>query len=228
MMQGIKNWLSTLLETEFFVSCEEHENLRKNEVNVLCVDCNLSFCRHCLASSSSSHDDHRRLQICKYVYRDVVRLHDIQKLLNCSKIQTYKINGEKALHLNPRPQSNSTKPKTGPVCEACGRHIQELANRFCSIACKFGDGSGNTKDRNQSMVTFKVSELDDFISKQTSSKEEEEEEEEEEASGREEQSSISLEDSSEESPASLDSNPALKPKKMLNKRKCIPRRAPYM
>ncbi|KAK6931664.1 PLATZ transcription factor [Dillenia turbinata] len=219
MMQVIKNWLRTLLETEFFVSCEEHENLRKNEVNVLCIDCNHSFCRHCLASSSSSHESHRRLQICKYVYRDVVRLHDIQKLLNCSKIQTYKINGEKALHLNPRPQSNSTKPKAGPACEACGRHIQELTNRFCSIACKFGDGSRNTKDRNPFVVNFKVPELDDFILKETCS-------DEGEASGREEQSSISLVDSLEESP--LDSNSALKPKKILNKRKGVPRRSPYM
>lgn len=54
--------------------------------------------------------------------------------------QTYKINGEKAVHLNPRPQSKDTKPSTksklGGTCEACGRYLQDLPNRFCSIACK--------------------------------------------------------------------------------------------
>jgi hypothetical protein len=54
--------------------------------------------------------------------------------------QTYKINGEKAIHLNPRPQSKDAKPSTkskfGGTCEACGRYLQDLPNRFCSIACK--------------------------------------------------------------------------------------------
>ncbi|KAH6792666.1 hypothetical protein C2S52_003143 [Perilla frutescens var. hirtella] len=98
--------------------------------------------RHCVTSSSSPHHRclHRLLQICKYVYRDVVRLHDIQPYLDCSLIQAYKINGEKAVHLNPRPQqkdAKSSKTKGGGTsCEACGRHIQDLPNRFCSIACK--------------------------------------------------------------------------------------------
>lgn len=55
-------------------------------------------------------------------------------------LQAYKINGEKAVHLNPRPQQKDAKSsKTkggGTCCEACGRHIQDLPNRFCSIACK--------------------------------------------------------------------------------------------
>ena len=55
-------------------------------------------------------------------------------------MQAYKINGEKAVHLNPRPQQKDAKSsKTkggGTCCEACGRHIQDLPNRFCSIACK--------------------------------------------------------------------------------------------
>lgn len=55
-------------------------------------------------------------------------------------MQTYKINGEKAVHLNPRPQfkrfAKSSKPKAGASCEECGRHIQDFPNRFCSIACK--------------------------------------------------------------------------------------------
>jgi len=54
--------------------------------------------------------------------------------------QTYKINGEKAIHLKPRPQSKdarpSTKAKFGASCEACARYLQDVPNRFCSIACK--------------------------------------------------------------------------------------------
>jgi hypothetical protein len=54
--------------------------------------------------------------------------------------QTYKINGEKAIHLKPRPQPKdarpSTKAKLGASCEACARYLQDVPNRFCSIACK--------------------------------------------------------------------------------------------
>lgn len=134
-------WVSDLLRSKFFGACVDHGELRKNEKNLFCIDCNLCLCKHCVTSSSSHHRClHRLLQICKYVYRDVVRLHDIQPYLDCSLIQAYKINGEKAVHLNPRPQQKDAKSsKTkggGTCCEACGRHIQDLPNRFCSIACK--------------------------------------------------------------------------------------------
>ncbi|CAA2972319.1 hypothetical protein DCAR_030293 [Olea europaea subsp. europaea] len=132
-------WLSTLLHSKFFDSCIDHRGLRKNEKNMFCIDCNLCFCKHCITSSTHCNL-HRCLQICKYVYHDVVRVQDIQKYLDSSQIQTYKINGEKAVHLNSRPQlkefAKTSKPKAGASCEACGRHIQDLPNRFCSIACK--------------------------------------------------------------------------------------------
>ncbi|XP_047268597.1 protein RGF1 INDUCIBLE TRANSCRIPTION FACTOR 1 isoform X2 [Capsicum annuum] len=131
------NWIENLLNSKFFESCGYHREIRRNEKNMFCIDCNLCFCKHCV--SSSSHCFHEWLQICKYVYHDVVRLHEIQKYLNCSEIQTYKINGEKAVHLNPRPQSKDSKTsklKGSVTCEACGRHLQDLPNRFCSIACK--------------------------------------------------------------------------------------------
>ncbi|KAJ6351088.1 hypothetical protein OIU78_007087 [Salix suchowensis] len=130
------NWLSTLLQSDFFDSCSFHQEHRKNEKNVFCIDCSVGCCRHCM----KSHCLHRQLQICKYVYHDVVRLQEIQKHLDCSKIQTYKINGEKAIHLRPRPQPKdarpSTKAKFGASCEACARYLQDVPNRFCSIACK--------------------------------------------------------------------------------------------
>ncbi|CAN1138349.1 Protein RGF1 INDUCIBLE TRANSCRIPTION FACTOR 1 [Linum perenne] len=136
-----RSWVETLLKIEFFRECENHRELRKNERNVFCLDCGVGFCRHCLKSDSCFH---RHLQICKYVYHDVIRLQDIQKYLDCSRIQTYKINGEKAVHLNPRPVAKDAKPSTkakfGAACNVCGRYLQDLPNRFCSIACKVSGG----------------------------------------------------------------------------------------
>ncbi|XP_010554389.1 PREDICTED: uncharacterized protein LOC104824121 [Tarenaya hassleriana] len=129
-------WMETLLSSEFFGECTDHRYLRKNEKNVFCMDCSVGICRHC----ADSHCLHRRIQICRYVYHDVLRLHDIQPYFDCSEIQTYKINGEKAIHLNSRPQAKdakpSTKSKNGASCETCRRYIQDIPNRFCSISCK--------------------------------------------------------------------------------------------
>ncbi|KAL6543870.1 hypothetical protein OROGR_010367 [Orobanche gracilis] len=126
--------------SEFFSPCVDHRELRKNEKNLFCIDCNMCLCKHCVTSSAHGRRLHRLLQICKYVYRDVVRLHDIHQHLDCSFIQAYKINGEKAVHLNPRPQLKdvkSSKAKVGGTyCQVCRRHIQDFPNRFCSIACK--------------------------------------------------------------------------------------------
>ncbi|KAL5827754.1 hypothetical protein ACOSQ3_019601 [Xanthoceras sorbifolium] len=205
-------WLSALLHFDFFNSCDEHQHLRKNERNVFCIDCNFGLCRHC----ETAHCLHRRLQICKYVYHDVVRLQDMQKHLDCSKIQTYKINGEKAVHLNPRPQLKdakpSTKSKTGASCEACGRYLQDLPNRFCSIACKFAVVPMKTKDHQTHKViaSLPVEGYTDISC--TSDKE----------------STLSFTDFSDEIPTHfmMMSPPGLKPRKQLHKRKGIPRRAP--
>ncbi|KAM7463388.1 hypothetical protein LguiA_031509 [Lonicera macranthoides] len=209
-------WLSTLLHSKFFGSCVDHRHLRKNEKNVFCIDCNLCFCKHCI--SSSVHCLHRRLQICRYVYHDVVRLQDIQKFLDCSKIQTYKINGEKAVHLNPRPQSKeskSSKSKNGAFCEACGRHIQDFPNKFCSIACKVSTVVEMSKDQSHKLMSIPISEFEELSFKENYDTEE---------NTSEKESSISAAESSEEFQAWVSST--LKPKKQANKRKGVPRRAP--
>ncbi|CAA3014717.1 uncharacterized protein LOC111396438 [Olea europaea var. sylvestris] len=157
-MVGLKKrkpeWLSSLLHSKFFDSCIDHRELRKN---MFCIDCNLCFCKNCVTSSTHSNL-HRCLQICKYVYHDVVRLQDIQKYLDSSQIQTYKINGEKAVHLNPRPQfkrfAKSSKPKAGASCEECGRHIQDFPNRFCSIACKVSSDTINERQSQEIFTKF--------------------------------------------------------------------------
>ncbi|GLT74001.1 hypothetical protein SLA2020_458230 [Shorea laevis] len=210
------DWLSTLLRSKFFGSCAHHEDLRKNEKNVFCIDCNHGFCRHCI----ETHCVHRYLQILKYVYHDVVRLQDMQKHLDCSKIQTYKINGEKAVHLNPRPQSKDTKPstksKTGTACEACGRYLQDIPNRFCSIACKVSVVSMKPKDQKTGMF-ISIQKVADISLKENYRPEE--------VSTDEKESSLSSIDISEETGVWLKSS-TLKPRKQLHKRKGIPRRAP--
>ncbi|XP_021909973.1 uncharacterized protein LOC110823802 [Carica papaya] len=210
------DWLTTLLRTNFFDSCIDHQDLRKNEKNVFCIDCNIGLCRHCL----TAHCLHQRLQICKYVYQDVVRIQDMQKYLDCSKIQTYKINGEKAVHLNPRPQFKDSKPstksKTGGSCEACRRYIQDLPNRFCSIACKVSVLPVKPIDESKKMI-FSIKELPDVSWKENYNHPE--------ASTEEKVSSLSTIDFSDESDQAWMSS-VLKPRRQIHKRKGIPRRSP--
>ncbi|EFJ28700.1 hypothetical protein SELMODRAFT_4832, partial [Selaginella moellendorffii] len=123
-------WLESLLSEKFFTACARHAALKKNERNIFCVDCTGSICQHCL----SSHRNHKLLQVRRYVYHDVIRLHDIQKLVDCSHVQTYIINSARVVFLNQRPQPRPPKG-LGNVCETCDRSLQE-SYRYCSVGCK--------------------------------------------------------------------------------------------
>ncbi|KAK6240007.1 hypothetical protein QUC31_005476 [Theobroma cacao] len=76
-------WLQVLLTEKFFNACIIHEDAKKNEKNIYCLDCCISICPHCL----SPHSSHRLLQIRRYVYHDVIRLDDATKLMDCSFVQ---------------------------------------------------------------------------------------------------------------------------------------------
>ncbi|KAG4956751.1 hypothetical protein JHK85_043131 [Glycine max] len=76
-------WLERLMAETFFGACGVHQDRRKNEKNVFCLHCCLSICPHCL----SSHRSHPLLQVRRYVYHDVIRLDDLEKLIDCSNIQ---------------------------------------------------------------------------------------------------------------------------------------------
>ncbi|CAK9311364.1 unnamed protein product [Citrullus colocynthis] len=210
------DWLSSLLQSKFFGSCVHHQNNRKNEKNVFCIDCGIAICRHCLIS----HCVHRRLQICKYVYQYVVRVPDLQNHLDCCNIQTYKINGEKAVHLSPRPQSKDSKPSTklkfGGTCEACGRYIQDLPNRFCSIACKVSMVPIELNNQGFRCIDSE-SKLKDIPWKKNHNLETN--------TSEMESSSISVAESTEEIQA-WRVKTVLNPKKLLHKRKGIPHRSP--
>ncbi|XP_058197816.1 protein RGF1 INDUCIBLE TRANSCRIPTION FACTOR 1 isoform X1 [Rhododendron vialii] len=123
-------WLEGLMGETFFAGCGAHENRRKNEKNIFCLDCCQSFCPHCLPS----HRSHPLLQVRRYVYHDVVRLDDLEKLIDCSYIQPYTINSAKVIFLNQRAQSRSCKGSSN-FCFNCDRILQDPFH-FCSLSCK--------------------------------------------------------------------------------------------
>ncbi|KAF8389697.1 hypothetical protein HHK36_024216 [Tetracentron sinense] len=202
------DWMDTLLKSKFFGSCLDHLELRKNEMNVYCVDCQCSFCHHCL-SSAVHNSDHKLLKIFKYVYRDVVHLKEMQQYLDCSNVQPYKSNGTRVVFLNPRPQPKPSKSNSGPSCEICDRILTGPYGR-CSIACKVSVVSQKSgEDQNSPSISFPALVISDSSVTENQNPEQNLKEEE---SGKEYQFGL---------------NSILKPRKRLNKRKGIPHRAPF-
>ncbi|XP_029127241.1 uncharacterized protein LOC109799168 isoform X3 [Cajanus cajan] len=79
-------WLEQLLSTTFFTICESHIDAPRNECNMYCLDCtDQAFCFYC---KQSSHKDHQVIQIRRSSYHDVVRVTEIQKILDISGVQT--------------------------------------------------------------------------------------------------------------------------------------------
>ncbi|XP_073282790.1 protein RGF1 INDUCIBLE TRANSCRIPTION FACTOR 1-like [Primulina huaijiensis] len=123
-------WLESLYAQKFFASCPIHDSSKKNEKNICCLDCCNSICPHCVAS----HRSHRLLQIRRYVYHEVVRLEDLEKLMDCSNIQAYTINAAKVVFIKKRPQNRHFKG-SGNYCTSCDRSLQEPFIH-CSLGCK--------------------------------------------------------------------------------------------
>ncbi|GMY25032.1 protein RGF1 INDUCIBLE TRANSCRIPTION FACTOR 1-like [Fagus crenata] len=147
-------WLEPLLTTSFFSICRIHGDAARSECNMFCLDCNEdAFCFYC---RSSRHKDHQVIQIRRSSYHDVVRVAEIQKVLDISGVQTYVINSARVLFLNERPQPKSGKG-VSHICEICGRSLLDPF-RFCSLGCKLvgikrnGDTSFILEAKNEELI----------------------------------------------------------------------------
>ncbi|KAK9127586.1 hypothetical protein Syun_016383 [Stephania yunnanensis] len=125
-------WIESLLSTDFFAVCRVHGDAARSECNMFCLDCNVgAFCFYC---RSSKHKDHRVVQIRRSSYHDVVRVAEIENVIDINGVQTYVINSARVMFLNERPL-----PKVGKaashICDICGRSLLDSC-RFCSLGCK--------------------------------------------------------------------------------------------
>ncbi|WOK94740.1 hypothetical protein Cni_G03445 [Canna indica] len=150
---GMPGWLRRLVEESFFVGCALHQSRKKNDKNIFCLDCCASVCPHC----APSHSHHPLLQVRRYVYNDVVRLDDLEKLIDCSYVQPYTINSAKVVFLKPRPQSRPFKG-SGNICLTCDRILQEPFH-FCSLSCKVDHVVSQGEDLSNILFRFNESDL---------------------------------------------------------------------
>ncbi|CAO2825798.1 unnamed protein product [Amaranthus hypochondriacus] len=128
-------WLERFLKRTFFDPCSKHP-IRRNESNKYCIDCDAALCQYCL--SLASHTKHRVLKIYRHVYKDVVPLDEIERHIDCSRIQPYRCNRQLVISLTPLPHTGSWgKTNEESSCQTCKRKlIEHEIFSYCCISCK--------------------------------------------------------------------------------------------
>ncbi|VAI75010.1 unnamed protein product [Triticum turgidum subsp. durum] len=143
---GVPGWLEALLGTRFFLACAAHPGSPRNECNMFCIDCRATPAAFCYYCRSHRHASHRVIQkqIRRSSYHDVVRVTEVEDVLDIAGVQTYVINSARVLFLNERPQPRGAGAAAGKAaaspynCEICGRALLDPF-RFCSLGCKLVD-----------------------------------------------------------------------------------------
>ncbi|KAL9223940.1 hypothetical protein vseg_000023 [Gypsophila vaccaria] len=108
------------------------------------------------------HRFHRLIQIRRYVYHDVIRLEDLEKVIDCSSVQAYTINSAKVIFIKKRPQNRQFKG-AGNYCTTCDRSLQE-PYIHCSLGCKVDFVLTHNRDLSPYLRTCKVLQLSpDFL-----------------------------------------------------------------
>ncbi|KAL3569576.1 hypothetical protein D5086_029466 [Populus alba] len=145
-------WLESLLSTSFFTVCRTHGDESRNECNMYCLDCEGdAFCFYC---RSSRHKDHQVIQIRRSSYHDVVRVAEIQKVLDISGVQTYVINIARVLFLNERPTAKIWKRSCSYLCNLWKKPFGPFSLLFIRMqgVKRNGDASFIIKAKNEALM----------------------------------------------------------------------------
>ncbi|KAJ4809405.1 PLATZ transcription factor family protein [Rhynchospora pubera] len=160
-------WLEAMLKAKFFTHCSKHREMPRNECNMFCADCfenSSSFCIYC---RSQNHSNHHVIQIRRSSYHEVVRVSEVEGLIDVKGVHTYVINSANVFFLNERPQPRGVGAAAGKAaaspyfCEVCSRSLLNDF-RFCSIGCKLariksnGDATFVVHERDRSSESSRV------------------------------------------------------------------------